>query len=121
GSARVGVGPRAAAGELLRHPTGQVALARRVVAKDVAGLGARLRERGVGLHALADEREHRPGSRASEIAGDRLRVGGAPALDALDDAEPRSPADEADRVAGRGGGAAGGLGRVEDLDRAGPA
>src|SRR5205823_12269881 len=96
----IGVGMRAPAGELLGHPGREVALARRLVAEDLPRLRGSLRERRVVLDPVADEREDGARRRRGEVLGDRLDVPCLPALDLLDDDEPRTAADQAEGAAG---------------------
>src|SRR5581483_1045347 len=95
----ISVGRRAQACKLLRHPFGQLLLGH-VEGEDLAGPGDRLAERRVALDPVPDEREHRGGSRSGEVRLDLLDVRRLPALDAVDDDEPRFTAEEAEGVAG---------------------
>ena len=67
--------------ELLGDPLRQLPL-RHLVRQHLAGLRDRLRERGVGLDLLGDEREHGRRRGCREIRGDLLHVGRLPAAPA---------------------------------------
>ena len=97
--ARFGLGGDAELAEALRDPAGQVPLDD-VVAKDIARLGARLRERRILPRLLGDECKHRFGRGRRQILRDGRHVRclpssrqapltGAPPVDGLDEDEPR--------------------------------
>ena len=98
---------RAAVAELLLDPLRQVRLAapaarRQVEAEHLPGLDDGLRQRGVELDVVADQREHGRRRGPLEVLLDGLQVGRLPALDTLDDDEPALDREEPERVAGGG-------------------
>ena len=126
--ARIRLGASAGLLETLGDPVGDVALGHRE-GQNVAGLGARLRQRRVLLQLLGNECQHGAGSRRSEVLLDRLHIGGLPAvrkasvgvppaIDALDHHEPGVAEQTAD-VAQRRGVRAGHLLRRDELDSLG--
>ena len=102
--------------ELLADPPRQLTL-RDLVDQDNALLCQRLREGSVLAEAFADEREHRLGRGRRQIFGDRLSIGGLPALDLVDEHEPTAGREQAHRVAGGDRVVACGVPRREPLDR----
>ena len=123
--ARIRLGASAGLLEALGDPVGDVAL-RHLEGQNVAGLGARLRQRRVLLQLLGNECQHGAGSRRGEVLLDRLHVGDLPAaretavgvppaVDALDHDEPRV-AEQAADVAQRRGVRAGHLLSRDELD-----
>src|SRR5262249_6605364 len=96
-AACLGVSLDAAIGELLCDPLGESPL-RDVVDEDLAGLAAGLRKSRILLQLLTNEREHGVGRRRGEVFGDRLDVGGFPALHVRDDDEALAGTKQAGRV-----------------------
>ena len=63
--------------------------------------GDGLRERRVLLQVSRDERKRRPGRGRREIGGQSLHIGRLPCLDAFDEDEAGTAAEQAHRVARR--------------------
>ena len=66
---------------------------------------------------MADEREDGLGRRRGEVLGDRLRVGGLPPLDLVDQHQAAARGEQPHRIAGRDRVVTAGLSRREPLDR----
>jgi hypothetical protein len=113
---RFGVDAHPALPELLRDPVGHAPL-RHVIDEQIADLRTGLGQRGVLLELRGDECEHGVGRGARKVRSDRLRVGGLPAVDVLDDHEPPASAEQAERVARRDRVVAARLVRGEKLRR----
>ena len=77
----------------------------------------RLRDRAVLLQLAADEGKRRPGRGRLEVLGDGLRIRRLPDLDIVEEHQPCTRAEQAERIARRNRVLAGRIGGIMHLDR----